>query len=195
MSANKNIILNKKIVPDNWQLVCKDEALPGVLETAGDLIVPLAFWIKEHAALAQRAGKTGVWLNGADDPAQLQLPVAMGVAAGGAGGAAGNAAGGAVNSLPLIAVEFAQFVDGRGYSIGRLLRERHGFTGELRAIGDVLRDQLLALTRCGFNSFVLKEGKSLVDALQAFDEFSGAYQNTVDQPVPYYRRRLTTVAA
>ena len=195
MSANKNIILNKKIVADNWQQVGENEVLPALLETTDNLIVPLAFWIKEHAALAQRAGKTGVWLNGADDPAQLHLPVAMGVAAGGAGGAAGNAAGGAVNSLPLIAVEFAQFVDGRGYSIGRLLRERHGFTGELRAIGDVLRDQLLALTRCGFNSFVLKEGKSLVDALQAFDEFSGAYQNTVDQPVPYYRRRLTAVAA
>ena len=191
MSANKNIILNKKIVADNWQLVGENEVLPALLETTDNLIVPLAFWIKEHAALAQRAGKTGVWLNGADDPAQLQLPVAMGVAAGGAGGAAG----GAVSSPPLIAVEFAQFVDGRGYSIGRLLRERHGFTGELRAIGDVLRDQLLALTRCGFNSFALKDGKSLEDALQAFDEFSGAYQNTVDQPVPYYRRRLATVAA
>ena len=191
MSANKNIILNKKIVADNWQLVGENEVLPALLETTDNLIVPLAIWIKEHAALAQRAGKTGVWLNGADDPAQLQLPVAMGVAAGGAGGAAG----GAVSSPPLIAVEFAQFVDGRGYSIGRLLRERHGFTGELRAIGDVLRDQLLALTRCGFNSFALKDGKSLEDALQAFDEFSGAYQNTVDQPVPYYRRRLVTVAA
>ena len=192
MSANKNIILNKKIVADNWQLVGENEVLPALLETTDNLIVPLAFWVKEHSALARRAGKTGVWLNGADDPAQLQLPVAMGVAAGGAGG---GAAGVAVSSPPLIAVEFAQFVDGRGYSIGRLLRERHGFTGELRAIGDVLRDQLLALTRCGFNSFVLKEGKSLVDALQAFDEFSGAYQNTVDQPVPYYRRRLTAVAA
>ena len=192
MSANKNIIFYKKIVADTWRLVREEEALPGVLETAGDLIVPLAFWVKEHAALAQRAGKTGVWLKGADDPAQLQLPVvAMGVAAGGAGGAAG----GVVSSLPLVAVEFAQFVDGRGYSIGRLLRERHGFTGELRAIGDVLRDQLLAMTRCGFNSFALKEGKSLEDALQAFDEFSGAYQNTVDQPVPYYRRRLAAVAA
>ena len=192
MSANKNIIFNKKIVADTWRLVREEEALPGVLETAGDLIVPLAFWVKEYAALAQRAGKTGVWLKGGDDPAQLQLPVvAMGVATGGAGGAAG----GAVSSLPLVAVEFAQFVDGRGYSIGRLLRERHGFTGELRAIGDVLRDQLLALTRCGFNSFALKDGKSLEDALQAFDEFSGAYQNTVDQPVPYYRRRLAAVAA
>ena len=185
MSANKNIIFNKKIVADTWRLVREEEALPGVLETAGDLIVPLAYWVKEHATLAQRAGKTGVWLKGADDPAQLQLPVV----------AMGGAAGGAVSSLPLVAVEFAQFVDGRGYSIGRLLRERHGFTGELRAIGDVLRDQLLALTRCGFNSFALKEGKSLEDALQAFDEFSGAYQNTVDQPVPYYRRRLTAVAA
>ena len=123
-----------------------------------------------------RSGKTGVWLKGSDDPTQLQ-------------------SNGAPINLPLIAVEFGQFVDGRGYSIGRLLRERYGFKGELRAIGDILRDQLSALARCGFNSFALKEGKSLDDALKAFDDFSDAYQNAVDQPAPYYRRRLEVTAA
>ena len=187
MSQATRIILNQQIVADSWQLVGENDALPGVLDgvldgpldrpldTPGNLIVPLAYWQKHHAALAQRAGQTGVWLKGSDDPAQLQLD-------------------GAAINLPLIAVEFAQFVDGRGSSIGRLLRQRYGFTGELRAIGDVLRDQLLALTRCGFNAFVIKEGKSLEDALHAFDEFSDAYQNTVDQPVPYSRRRLAAQA-
>ena len=183
MSQPKRIILNRKIVADAWQLVGENDALPGLpgslpdgplgalLQTPGNLIVPLAVWLQHHATLAQRTGKTGVWLKGSDDPAQLQL-------------------NGAAIKLPLIAIEFAQFVDGRGSSIGRLLRQRYRFTGELRAIGDVLRDQLLALTRCGFNAFALKEGKSLENALHAFDEFSDAYQNTVDQPVPYYRRRL-----
>jgi uncharacterized protein (DUF934 family) len=176
MNAIKNVILNKKIVADTWQLVCENDALPALLDTTGNLIVPLAFWLTHRSALAQRAGKTGVWLKGPDDPAQLRLD-------------------GAELDLPLIAVEFAQFVDGRGYSTGRLLRERYGFTGELRAFGDVFRDLLPALTRCGFNSFALKEGKSLEDALHAFDDFSDAYQNAVDQPVPYYRRRLAATTA
>src|SRR6266498_2660810 len=55
-----------------------------------------------------------------------------------------------VAALPLIAIDFPEFTDGRGYSIGRLLRDRYGFKGELRAIGDVLRDQLFALSECGF---------------------------------------------
>lgn len=164
-----NIILDKKIVADVWARIAEGDPLPAT----GNLIVPLAFWLKERAALANRVGKTGVWLKGQDDPAQLQLENAPA-------------------TLPVIAVEFAQFVDGRGYSIGRLLRERYGFKGELRAFGEILRDQIPYLTRCGFNAFVLKEGKSLEDALHAFDDFSDAYQNAVDQPVPYYRRRLAT---
>lgn len=176
MNASQQIILNKKIVADSWQLMDENEASTTLHETTGDVtgdvIVPLTFWLTHRSTLAQRAGKTGVWLKGPDDPAQLRLD------------------GAAAIDLPLIAIEFAQFVDGRGYSIGRLLRERYGFTGELRAIGDVFRDLLLPLSRCGFNSFALKQGKSLEDALHAFDDFSNAYQNTVEQPVPYYRRRL-----
>jgi uncharacterized protein (DUF934 family) len=181
MSDAMYIILNKKIVENTWQFVGENETLlpqgsaAQALPASRNLIVPLALWLKDRTTLTQRTGKTGVWLKGSDDPAQLQW-------------------NGVPPDLPLIAVEFAQFVDGRGYSIGRLLRERHGFKGELRAIGDVFRDQLPALTRCGFNSFALKEGKSLGDALKAFDDFSDAYQNAVDQPAPYYRRRLATTA-
>ena len=172
MTLATKIILNRQIVTDSWQFIGENQALPAT----GNLIVPLTVWREQPIALTQRAGNTGVWLKGSDDPAQLQ-------------------SNGAPIDLPLIAVEFSQFVDGRGYSIGRLLRERYGFKGELRAIGDVLRDQLSALARCGFNSFALKEGKSLDDALKAFDDFSDAYQNAVDQPAPYYRRRLEGTAA
>ena len=162
-----HIILDKKIVADAWTHVAEDAALPA----AGNLIVPLSFWVKEQAAFAKRVGKTGVWLKGEDDPTRI-------------------AAVRALVKLPLIAVEFTQFVDGRGFSIGSLLRERYGFKGELRAFGDVFRDTLPYLARCGFNAFALKEGKSLENALLAFGDFSDAYQNAVDQPVPYYRRRL-----
>ncbi len=162
-----NLILDKKIVADGWTHVAEGAPLPAI----GNLIVPLAFWITEPAALGNRVGKTGVWLKGSDDPGTLDVVRE-------------------IAKLPLIAVEFAQFVDGRGYSIGRLLRERYGFKGELRAFGEVIRDTIPYLARCGFNAFVLKPGKSLEDGLNAFDDFSDAYQNAVDQPVPYYRRRL-----
>lgn len=91
--------------------------------------------------------------------------------------------------LALIALEFPRFTEGRGFSIARQLRQRHGFTGELRAVGWVVRDNLLYMERCGFNAFQLREGKPLASALQAFGELSGAYQTAVDEPLPIYRRR------
>ncbi len=162
-----DIILDKAIVVDTWTHVADSAPLPA----SGNLIVPLAFWSKERVALAQRVGKTGAWLSGNDDPTRLADVREL-------------------VKLPVLAVHFSQFVDGRGYSIGRLLRERYAFSGQLRAFGDVLRDQLPYLARCGFNAFLLKQGKSLTDALHAFDDFSDAYQNAADQPAPLYRRRL-----
>jgi len=81
-------------------------------------------------------------------------------------------------------------VDGRGYSIARLLRERYGWRGELRAIGDVLRDQLFYLTRCGFDAFELRAGQDAQAALTALADFSEAYQSSVERPQPLFRRRV-----
>jgi uncharacterized protein (DUF934 family) len=94
----------------------------------------------------------------------------------------------------VIAVRFASATDGRGYSLARLLRERHGYRGELRAIGDVLRDQLFYLSRCGFDTFALRADQNPGQALSAFDDFSEAYQASVGQPVPLFRRRLNAGA-
>jgi uncharacterized protein (DUF934 family) len=91
--------------------------------------------------------------------------------------------------LALIAIEFPRFTDGRGYSVARMLRQRHDYRGELRAVGWVLRDQLQYLERCGFNSFELEPGKPLESALEAFSEFTVTYQAAVDDPRPIYRRR------
>jgi uncharacterized protein (DUF934 family) len=88
-----------------------------------------------------------------------------------------------------IEVNFPSFTDGRGYSIARLLRERHGYDGELRAVGDVQRDQLFYLARCGFDSFLLRTGEDADDALSAFNDFSEAYQASVERPQPLFRRR------
>ena len=98
-------------------------------------------------------------------------------------------AAGAVGAAGVIAVNFPKFSDGRGYSIGRLLRERHGYKGELRAVGEVARDHLHTMEQCGYNAFQLREGEDPQEALAAFGDFSAQYQATAAQPVPLFRRR------
>lgn len=91
--------------------------------------------------------------------------------------------------LRVVAVRFPKYGDGRGYSIGRLLRERYGYRGELRAVGEVARDHLQLLAQCGFDAFELRAGEDVGEALAAFDDFSDAYQASAAQPLPLFRRR------
>jgi uncharacterized protein (DUF934 family) len=95
----------------------------------------------------------------------------------------------ALGRLNVIAVRFPAFGDGRGYSIGRLLRERYGYRGELRALGAVARDHLYFLAQCGFDAFELRAGEDPDEALAAFNDFSEAYQATAARPQPLFRRR------
>ena len=149
---------------DRWTLL--REIAAALPETP--VIVPLAFWLAADAETRAR-GDVGVWLTPADNPALL---------------------GTEATTLPLIAVDFPKFTDGRGYSIGRLVRERFGFKGELRAIGEVLRDQLYYLSQVGFDAFVLRDGKDAQDALQSLRDFSDGYQLT-NQRTPWFRRSGT----
>ena len=88
-----------------------------------------------------------------------------------------------------IDVNFPKFGDGRGFSIARLLRERYGYKGELRAVGQVGRDHLYYMEQCGFDAFLLREGEDAAEALAAFDDYSERYQSTTAQPLPLFRRR------
>jgi uncharacterized protein (DUF934 family) len=88
-----------------------------------------------------------------------------------------------------VEVNFPKFGDGRGYSIARLLRERYGYRGELRAVGHITRDLLFFLESCGFDAFELREGENPHEALAAFEDFSESYQASVSRPVPLFRRR------
>ena len=88
-----------------------------------------------------------------------------------------------------IEVSFPKFGDGRGYSIARLLRERYGYKGELRAVGHITRDLLFFMESCGFDAFELREGEDPHEALAAFEDFSESYQASVKRPVPLFRRR------
>lgn len=98
-----------------------------------------------------------------------------------------------LDRLALIAIEFPKHTDGRGYTLARLLRERHRFAGELRAVGNVLRDNLLFMHRCGFDAFELdpKYGPGGLDpasALSAFDDFDVFYQAAADVRLPLWKR-------
>jgi uncharacterized protein (DUF934 family) len=163
------LIKDRKLAHDSWQLLepRADAAMPLIPED-GDVIVPLSAWRALRNELTVRRGRLGVWLGGSDEPADIS---------------------GDLPHFQLIAVRFASFTDGRGYSIARLLRERFGWRGELRAIGDIQRDQLYYLHRCGFDAFDLRAGEDVETAIAAFKDFSEAYQTSVDRPVPLFRRR------
>jgi uncharacterized protein (DUF934 family) len=90
-----------------------------------------------------------------------------------------------------VEINFPKFGDGRGFSIARLLRERYGYKGELRAVGEVARDHLYYMEKCGFDAFLLRDGEDLDEALAAFGDFSETYQATAAQPVPLFRRRAS----
>lgn len=91
---------------------------------------------------------------------------------------------------PLVAIDFPAFTDGRGYTLARLLRERYGYQGEIRAVGDVLVDQLFYMSRCGFDALALRDDQRLDDALRALGAFSVSYQPAVDVDEPLFARRL-----
>jgi uncharacterized protein (DUF934 family) len=89
-----------------------------------------------------------------------------------------------------VEINFPKFGDGRGYSIAKLLRERYGYKGELRAVGQVVRDHLYNMERVGFDAFLLREGEDPVEALTGFEDFSEAYQGTAARPLPLFKRRV-----
>jgi uncharacterized protein (DUF934 family) len=95
-----------------------------------------------------------------------------------------------VDRLSLIALVFPKFKDGRAYSQARLLRERYGFRGELRATGEVLRDQFQFLLRAGFDAFEVKKPADAAAFAQAAARFSVFYQPSADGRLPALRRRL-----
>jgi uncharacterized protein (DUF934 family) len=158
------LIRNREIVQDAWLHLPDDAELP----ESGDVIVTLDRWKAQRAALINRkGGKLGVRLRSE----QLASEVGPDCA-----------------HFAVIAIEFPNFRDGRCYSTARLLRERFEYRGEIRAVGDVLRDQLFYMARCGFTAFELKPGKDIEGALQAFDDFSVKYQPAADEALPLYRR-------
>lgn len=159
------LIKDGVIVDDQRQLVAKDASLSDV--SGAHYVVPLALWLANKAKLSAQ-GVDAVWIDSDETAEQLGEDTA---------------------ELALIAVNFPAFADGRGFSTGRLLRERFKFTGELRAVGQVIQDQAHFLLRCGFNALDLRAGTNLESALASLSDFSEHYQCAVDKPKPLFARR------
>jgi uncharacterized protein (DUF934 family) len=168
------IIKNREIVEDNWTVVtlAANETPETVKLPAGPALVPLSVWQARKEDLIRREWDQGtpygVWLGPADDAAAIAADL---------------------DDFAVLAVDFPKFTDGRGYSIATLLRTRYGYRGELRAIGDVGRDQLNFLFRAGFDAWATRQAPEL--ALGGLDDFSEAYQSAANQPQPLFRRRAS----
>lgn len=163
------ILQDGTIRADRWTLIARPAAGEALELADVPALIPVDLWLagREHY---EGRDDIGVWLESHDEP---------------------EAIADVVNKLPLIAVNFPKFSDGRGYSIARLLRERFGYEGELRAVGDVLLDQLQFMKRCGFDSYALRPDKDIQKAARCLNFFSQAYQAATDTDQPLFRRRAS----
>lgn len=154
------LIKDNRVVDNDWRVIPAD--FDAELPT-GKLIVPLARWLDDSGN-----GDLAPWLDSEDEVEKVADQLVQ---------------------APLIAINFPTFMDGRGFSSARLLRERYGYGGELRAIGHVIQDQLFYLKRCGFDAYDLREGTDLDAAVTSLDDFSVSYQAATDTAEPLFRKR------
>ena len=160
------VIKDNSIVEDDWQLIEVEGENAKIPE--GSVIVPYGYWKMNKQQLLNRGLALGVCVKGDDIIEEVAEDI---------------------EHFQLIALDFPNFKDGRSYSHARMLRERYNYKGELRAVGEVLRDQLFFLRRCGFDSFQLSPDKDFEDALKGFSDFTVTYQTAADGAVPVYKNR------
>ena len=149
---------------DPWQILPKDFCG----EVSGQhLLLPLTYW-QESLPDGISHEKLGIWFDSDEEPEVVAEYL---------------------TSWPCIGIHFPTFMDGRGFSLARLIREHYDYQGELRAFGHIIPDQLFFLARCGFDTFSFSKSQQIPDPQNFFDSFSVNYQNCVDQPQPLFRRR------
>ena len=158
------LLKDGKEITDIWAFV-EDEA---ELSPGGCFTVTLGRFMSEHDMLLARNEDVGVRLGPADDP-ELLKPF--------------------LDRINLVEVEFPKYTDGRGYSIANLLRRRLGYEGEMRAVGQVLRDQLGFMQRAGFDQVVFDAEDAEAKYADAVKEFSAVYQAGADDRPTIFERR------
>ena len=163
------LITNRQAARNDWTLLQSASGADAFSALRGrKVLLPLELIESEEEEARAQLGAVGVWLDSHQDLASIE---------------------GRVTDFPIVAFNFPVFSDGRSFSLARRLRNDLGFTGEIRAIGDVLRDQLFFLERCGFNSYALRGDQDLDECLAAFDDFSATYTATTLNKEPLFRRR------
>jgi uncharacterized protein (DUF934 family) len=163
------LIKDRAIVDDQWELLRDPVDAEALRALSGrNVILPLSSWLELRETLPAHQGLVGVWLKNTELPEAIAPWLAQ---------------------IPLIALDFPVFTDGRAYSSARELRQNFGYEGEVRAIGDVLCDQLFYMSRCGFNAFAMRADQNLEAAIHRFEDFKDAYQASVHSPEPLFRRR------
>ena len=162
------LIKNNAVVEDSWKLVDDKSITDLTLLPEGNIIIPLQVWQHCKQELLARGMLVGVWLDSDESPEDLAADL---------------------DKIALVAINFPVFSDGRGYSSATLLRKQFNYKGEIRAIGDVLRDQLFYMKNCGIDSFVLRADRNADEALSSFKDFSESYQSTVTNPKPLFLRK------
>jgi len=160
------IIKDNQVIDNLWSIQEPHNNDTVSTDVPKNTLLCLDDWNANAAILSDRTD-VGLWLETSDDIDAIES---------------------ALTQIPIIAIRFRAFADGRGFSLGRLLRERHQFTGELRALGAPIRDQLSYLVRCGFNAFELTEHYEPKAALASLKDFSESYQTAVDEAEPLFKR-------
>ena len=157
------IIKDKSIIDSPFEKVDAENADIN----ASNVLLPLVFVLENKAAIKGR-NDIGVWIDAGEDVEDIEA---------------------LANQLPIIALNFPAFNDGRAYSSANILRRKFGYQGEIRAVGDVRRDQLEQMVNCGINAFDMAEGQNLEQSLNGLKSFSYNYQGTIDRPDPLFRQR------
>ncbi len=164
------LIKDGQVADDPW-LRLADEEQP---EVGQPVIVSLERWQAERETLMGRNAPLGLWLRADQSPAEVADDLRY---------------------FALVALEFPKFNDGRAFSYARLLRERYGYQGEVRAVGEVLRDLLLYMHRCGFSTFQIDRDDAAERWQAALEEVSVWYQPTADDRPFALRQRARARAA
>ena len=163
-------LIKNAVVSDNTcQTLDKDfsGSVDELLTSQNPVLVPKQFWLANAEQLL-KSESIGIWLDSDEGPEELEPYI---------------------NKLNLIAINFPKFADGRGYSYARILRDRFKYSGELRAMGDILHDQMFYLKRCGFDAFAVREDKDANVVIEGLNDFSECYQASTNQKLPLFRRR------
>jgi uncharacterized protein (DUF934 family) len=195
---SNQLILNKKIVNNDWVFLLpvieqkevkkqagkvvmfkvtgenfpEDDDLNKIkLPDVSKILLPLKLYLLRKDEIEKKYSEVGLWLYSHEDfqwLSNLNLDL---------------------NKFSVIGIYIEKFADGRIYSLGNLIRRKLKFKNDLRALGDILKDQLFFLDRSGFSSFLIKEGRSAEEAIKGLSDFSHSYQATLDE-IPSWRKNL-----